>query len=330
MCTAVTLQSSNKTNYIGRTMDFSYPIQPHIYFVPKNYKWKNQVTGGAIQNSYRFIGMGQELDGMLGFFDGVNEHGFAAGALYFAGYAQYNTAMHSLASQQIASFDFLHYILGNCASVEDLYAQIKQINIIGIADPLTQTVAPLHWIATDRTGKCVVLEQTEKGGKIFSNPIGVFANSPDFQWHMTNLRNYLEVSPHQVEEATWGSVKLTPFGQAGGTVPLPGGYTSPERFVRASYLKTHIPIPNDTNIAVQSFFQIMKSVSIPKGAVVTARGTDDYTQYTAFIDTNSCEYFFNTYENLQIKKVSLPPQQASHSTLVDLGEINQPMVYQKL
>ncbi|BAK97585.1 hypothetical protein OBV_03870 [Oscillibacter valericigenes Sjm18-20] len=49
----------------------------------------------------------------------------------------------------------------------------------------------------------------------------------------------------------------------------------------------------------------MKGVSIPKGVVVTGRGTDDYTQYTALINTSSGEYFFNTYKNLQIKKVSL-------------------------
>jgi len=311
-------------------MDFSYALQPHFYFIPRNYRWTNAVTGKEIRDSYSFMGIGQELGGTLGFFDGVNEYGFAAAALYFAGYAQYDTAMSNLSGIQVASYDFLHYILGRCASVEDLCAQMKNTHIVGMPDPLTQTVAPLHWIAADRSGKCVVLERTDKGIELLHNPIGVLANSPDFRWHMTNLRNYMEASPTQLEETFWGSVRLAPFGQAGGTIPLPGGYTSPERFIRAAYLKTHIPAPENSSAAVVSFFQIMKSVFIPKGAVMTTRCTDDYTQYTALIDLRTGEYFFHTYENLQIRKVSFPAAAAPSAALNDLGKIVQPMIFEGL
>ncbi|WP_369282152.1 linear amide C-N hydrolase [Oscillibacter sp. GMB15532] len=330
MCTAITLRSLEGSNYFGRNMDFSYALQPHFYFVPENYRWTNAVTGKEMCDSYSFMGIGQELDGVLGFFDGVNEHGFAAAALYFAGYAQYDTGTPNSSDIQVASYDFLHYILGNCASVEDLRAQMENIYIIGKADPLTQTVAPLHWIAADRTGKCVVLEQTDRGAELFTDPIGVLANSPDFRWHMTNLRNYMETSPQQLEETVWGGVWLTPFGQAGGTVPLPGGYTSPERFVRAAYLNTHIPPPEDAEEAIVSFFQIMKSVFVPRGAVTTARGTDDYTQYTALINLGAGEYYFQTYENLQIRKVSFPAAATRPATLTDLGKMAQPMIVESL
>lgn len=331
MCTAVTLQSLPGAAYLGRSMDFSYLLQPHFYFVPRNYRWTDAITHKDIRNSYSFMGIGQELDGVLGFFDGVNEHGFAAAALYFAGYAKYDdAAMRNASATQVASYDFLTYILGHCASVEDLLTQMDDIHIIGVSDPLTQTVAPLHWIAEDRTGNCVVLELTDRGAEMFHNSIGVLANSPDFRWHMTNLRNYMDTSPRQMEKAAWGGVQLMPFGQGGGTVSLPGGYTSPERFVRAAYLKTHIPAPENTEAAVISFFQIMKSVSIPQGAVVTVRDTNDYTQYTAFIDLRTRKYFFNTYENLQTKKVAFPIALALSATIVDLGRIVQPMAFGSL
>lgn len=174
--------------------------------------------------------------------------------------------------------------------MEELRTQINRISLVGIPDPMTQTAAPLHWIAADRSGKCVILEQTGRKIELFTNPIGVMVNSPDFLWHMTNLRNYMEVTPRQIEETVWGGVRLSPFGQAGGTVSLPGGYTSPERFVRAAYLKTHISKPETPEAALLSFFQIIKTVSIPTGAVVTDRGTDDYSQYTAFININNGEY----------------------------------------
>jgi penicillin V acylase-like amidase (Ntn superfamily) len=330
MCTAMTLRSLDEGSYIGRNMDFSYDIQPHFYCVPQNYEWSNALTNEIMRDAYSFIGIGQALNGVLAFFDGVNEHGFAAAALYFAGYAHYDAAIRDCAATQIAAYDFLHYILGSCASLEDLCVQMNRIHIAGLADPLTQTAAPLHWIAADQSGRCVVLEKTKKGVELFNNRIGVLANSPDFRWHMTNLRNYMQASPHQAEEKVWGDVTLTPFGQAGGTVPLPGGYTSPERFVRTAYLKTHIPKPDSPKSACVSFFQVMKSVSIPKGAVLTARGTDDYTQYTACIDMNNREYFFNTYDNLQIKRAGFPAVKTASATLVDLGQIARPMRFENL
>lgn len=305
MCTAMTLQSEQGETFFGRTMDFSYDIQPEIYIVPKGYIWNSHLDMSLVSNKYSFIGIGQKLDGILGFFDGVNEEGFAAATLYFAGYAQYNTQSPDSTSKPIASIDFLHYILGRCESIEALKIVLNDISIIGMPDPVTQSVAPLHWMATDKSGKSIVIEQTENGLKFFDNTVGVMANSPDFQWHMTNLRNYIEVSPEQTEEVFWGNLRLKPFGQAGGTMLLPGGYTSPERFVRTIFLRTHVPTPKNAIEAIVSCFHIMESVSIPRGAVISSRNTYDYTKYTAFINTNTCEYFFKTYDNMQIVKASL-------------------------
>ena len=305
MCTAITLQTQSNEVFFGRTMDFSHDIIPQVYLVPNYSVWNNSIDNRPMRNSYGFIGLGQELDGMFGLFDGVNENGFAAAALYFAGYAQYSTATSQKRAISITSIDFLHYILGNCASVNELPSLLKNINIVGIADPVTNTIAPLHWIATDRSGACVTIESTSRGLEILDNPVGVMANSPDLQWHLTNLRNYMNASPTQSEEAFWANYKLTPFGQAGGTTNLPGGFTSPERFVRVTYLKSSLPKPKDGTEAVTACFQILGNVSIPKGAVITSQGAYDYTRYTAFINTSSCEYFIKGYDDLNVVKVGL-------------------------
>lgn len=300
MCTAMTLQTKEGEVFFGRNMDFSYEIDPHFFRVPKSYQWINALTGARMQDDYSFIGIGQETDGLLGFFDGVNERGFAAAALYFAGYARYEEMGKGENRFPIASFEFLHYILGKCGSVQELKTLATQVSIIGMEDPVTGSAAPLHWIATDRTGACMVIEQTSKGLIIFDNPMGVLANSPDLPWHMTNLRNYMEASPDQLEEASWSGIKLTPFGQAGGTRALPGGFTSPDRFVRTAFLKSFLPVPENRKEAVVSCFHIMEGVTIPKGAVMTGRGSYDYTKYTAFLNTATCEYYFKTYDSLQV------------------------------
>lgn len=305
MCTAITLGAQSGERFFGRTMDFSHDIAPRLFITPASYTWGSALNGRPITDSYRLIGLGQAEDNLLGFFDGVNEKGFAAAALYFAGCAQYGDPQVSLAKEAVASVDFLHYILGKCGSVKDLPALLETVTIAGVPDPVTNTVAPLHWMAADRTGACAVIESTDKGTELIDNPIGVMANSPDLRWHMTNLRNYMNASPTQASTVQWGAVSLTPFGQGGGTLPLPGGFTSPERFVRTVYLKTHIPAPADSAQAVNACFHIMESVSIPKGAVITAQDTCDYTKYTAFINISACEYFYKTYDDPQIKTASL-------------------------
>ncbi|WP_099469427.1 linear amide C-N hydrolase [Konateibacter massiliensis] len=304
MCTAMTLQSKSNELFLGRTMDFSHDIMPQLYIIPRSYTWYNTLDNSQISDSYQFIGLGQELDGIFGFFDGVNEKGFAGAALYFAGYAQYDTVPRN-GSTPVASVDFLHYILSRCASLGELQTLLKGITIIGIPDPVTNTVAPLHWIVTDRSGACAVIEATDKGIEMINNPIGVMANSPNFNWHMTNLRNYMETSPKQTEKVFWDSVPLTPFGQAAGTITLPGGFTSPERFVRTTYLKSHLPKPEDSPEAIAAGFHILGNVSIPKGAVISNRSTYDYTKYTAFINTSTCEYFYRTYDDMTIRTASL-------------------------
>ncbi len=305
MCTAMTLQSNTDETFFGRTMDFSHDIIPQLYKLPAFYEWSSCLDNRSMKNKYQIIGLGQELDGIFGLFDGVNEKGVAAAALYFAGYAQYETLSNQSTANSVSSIDFLHFILASCSSVAELPALLKNINIVGVADPVTHTVAPLHWIVTDRSGACAVIESTTKGVELYNNPIGVMANSPDFNWHLTNLRNFMMTTPTQLEETAWANMQLTPFGQAGGTTTLPGGFTSPERFVRVSYLKSHLPKPIDSQEALTACFHVLESVSIPKGAVITSRNTFDYTKYTAFINTKTCEYFYKTYDDLTIYSASL-------------------------
>ena len=38
MCTAIAVQTPQREVYFGRTMDFSYPLDPELYFIPKGYE----------------------------------------------------------------------------------------------------------------------------------------------------------------------------------------------------------------------------------------------------------------------------------------------------
>lgn len=327
MCTAVTMQSRQQEVFLGRTMDFSHELEPRIYVTPRNFVWSSAFNSQRFHDYYGIIGVGQKTEGIMGYFDGVNEKGFAAAALYFSGYAEYEQPGRQGAKTPVAALDFVHYILGKCASVAELEELLPQISLMGVPDPVTRTPAPLHWIATDRSGACVVVERTIQGTRLYENPIGVLANSPDFPWHITNLRNYLGVTPEQPSEAIWGNIRLRPFGQGAGSMLLPGGYTPPERFARMAYLKTHVVTPHDSSTAVLTGFQLLESVSIAPGVVVTDRGTYDDTKYVMFLNVNTCECFFKSYQNSQITSASLWEYMGSGGDQVCLNPLIRPVTF---
>lgn len=329
MCTAMTLQTLQDNTFLGRTMDFSYPLDPELYIVPRNYQWNSTLNGQTFQNRFCFIGIGQTIS-HLAFADGVNEKGFAAAALYFPGFAQYDEENpHDTSMVSIAANELLGYLLGNCASVEQAAGLLDNVRIVGTKDNITQSVAPLHWIIAEQSGRCAVIEKMAGGLYIWNNPLGILSNSPDFSWHMTNLRNYLNIETFQRPEARWNSVKLTPFGQGAGTIGLPGDYTPPARFVKTAYQKSHVPAPANDREAVISCFHVMEGVSIPKGIVITNRQTPDYTQYTAFMSLATAEYYFKTYNESGISTAGLQDY-SQNSELLSLGKLNRPTVFTRM
>ncbi len=74
----------------------------------------------------------------------------------------------------------------------------------------------------------------------------------------------------------------------------------------------------------------MESVSIPKGIVITNRETYDYTKYTAFINTNTCEYFFKTYDNTLIASASLWDNYTNSAQPISLGKLRRPVKFEKI
>ena len=329
MCTAIAANTAQGSVYFGRTMDFSYPLDPELYIVPRGYQWNNALNTHQILNPYSFIGIGQDISPVV-FADGVNEMGFAAAVLYFPGYASYDpveTASSSAIS--IAAIEMVHFLLGQCVSVDQAAAILPTVRIVGVKDPVTGTVAPLHWIIADKSGKCMTVEKTKDGLHLMNNPIGVLSNSPAFPWHMANLRNYMNVRTAQSSSETWETVTLSPFGQGGGTFGLPGDFTPPSRFVRASFMKSHTSLPDDEQGAAISCFHILENVSIPKGVVITDRGAVDYTQYTAFINLSEKKYFFKTYDNPQVATASLPSGTHAGFKIVSQGKINRPSMFEK-
>ncbi|WP_125768531.1 choloylglycine hydrolase family protein [Lapidilactobacillus wuchangensis] len=297
MCTSISYLAKNDHVFLGRTMDFGFELNGHPIAIPRHYQWQSQL-GETYTFKYGFIGIGRKLDDYL-FADGVNEHGLAVAELYFAGEAAYAEVVPDKKGQ-LAAHEFIMWVLGNLSSVAEVKSASQEITLVDLPSKLLKVTSPLHFIMTDATGACIVVEPEADGLHIIDNQVGVMANSPEFPWHLTNLRNYLGLDPHSVNHRQLGDVELQSFGPGSGTFGLPGGYSSPERFVRAAYLRNTIQASTDTDANVTNLFRILDNVTIPKGAKLQTNGEMDYTQYRVVMDLTTKTVYFQPYNSLQL------------------------------
>lgn len=166
----------------------------------------------------------------------------------------------------------------------------------------------VHYVIRDGQGRCVVLEYTGGELKVFENPLGVITNAPTFDWHMTNLQNYVNMTVNSVPAVDYKGIQFTGLGQGTGMLGLPGDFTPPSRFVRAvAFSLSALPVKTAREGVLQAF-HILNQFDIPKGA---ARGTEngktacDYTQWTSASDLQNMRYYFNTYDSRRIRMVDL-------------------------
>ena len=125
--------------------------------------------------------------------------------------------------------------------------------------------SPFHYIVYDKSGQSIVIEPINGKLIVHDNPIGVLTNSPSFDWHMTNLRNYIHLTPNNSAPMKLEDIVLSPIRQGSGMMGLPGDFTPPSRFVRAAaFAAAAIPVEN-ANEAVFQAFHFLNQFDIPKG-----------------------------------------------------------------
>jgi choloylglycine hydrolase len=125
---------------------------------------------------------------------------------------------------------------------------------------------------------------------------------------MTNLANYLNLSPKDIEQVKLGSVTIPAFGSGAGMLGLPGDFTPPSRFVRA-VMFSQAAAPNQTaDDAVLAVFHILNQFDIPEGSVVNAavgEPTDEITEWTSVADLKNLRWYFRTHKDQSIHLVDL-------------------------
>ena len=137
MCTAINFLNQQHENVFGRTMDFHYILDPRLAAFPAGSIWENTL-GRELTDRYAVAGISRHFKNLYVLFDGVNEKGLAGGALYFKGYADFPPFSQQSSNAQVPALDFLHYVLGLCASLDDLRELLADITLVGLPDKLPE------------------------------------------------------------------------------------------------------------------------------------------------------------------------------------------------
>ncbi|MFD1901454.1 choloylglycine hydrolase family protein [Enterococcus termitis] len=302
MCTSLTFTSTQGNHFLARTMDFGFELDGRPIVMPRNHEWTTHF-GQKQKSSYGFVGTGRKLEEYF-FADGVNEHGLSVAELYFPNEAKYLSEPIEN-KLNLAPHEFILWLLGEMSSIEELKQRVNEVVIVNAPVSLLGITVPLHFIVADKSGNSIVVETNSGKIEIKDNPIGVMTNSPELEWHLKNLNNYIFIRPTNASAISIDDFTLKPFGQGSGTFGLPGGYTSPERFVRTVYTRHLTEKGQTTKDAVNAVFHILNNVTIPKGVNIKDDGAVDYTQYRVVMDTDELVYYLNPYSTQEVFSVKL-------------------------
>jgi choloylglycine hydrolase len=192
-CTGIRLAAADGTVVYARTMEFAIDFHSDLMMVPRGYKRTGTTPDGkkGLKWKAKYASVGLNGVGLPILFDGLNEKGLAAGMFYFPGSAGYMPYVAADAGKTIAQWELGSWILENFTSVAEVKANIGNIVVASTVFEGWGFAPEAHYIVHDASGKSIVIEYV--GGKlnVYDNPLGVFTNSPPFDWHMTNLRNYV-------------------------------------------------------------------------------------------------------------------------------------------
>lgn len=310
MCTAVTYKT--KDFYFGRTLDYEHSFAEKIVITPRNFPLPFR-TMGTKNAHYAILGMACVTDNFALYFDAVNEKGLAMAGLNFPGYAVYQK--NTPGKDNIASFEFIPWILSQCENVQQARALLERINIT--AEPFSKEIppSPLHWLLADRE-EALTIEAVQEGIRVYPNPAGVLTNNPPFDAQMCQLSNFMHLSPQNPENRFSRALPLRPYSRGMGAMGLPGDLSSQSRFVRAAFVKLNSLSGSGERESVSQFFHILGAVDQPRGCCDLGDGQYETTIYTSCCNASRGIYYYTTYDNRQISAVDLHGENLDGSDLL--------------
>ena len=270
MCTGIQI-NYDEGSLIGRTMDYEVPVSYNALYFPRGYHYANDLMGEPLYSKYKALGVCFANRDPLK--DGVNEHGLAGITNTFTGFNLYDNKVEP-GKINISTLDYFNYALTNYKSVEELVEDLPNIHFSSKDHRGESVITPdFHFMFSDSTKRCVVIEPKRKKIFYYENPYNVMTNSPEFKSHVKRLDKYYDLE------------NLDDFNSS---KELPGGYDPFSRFIKAFYLLKQHKESNRSNEALSAFYNIMNAMVMPEGFVKNKKYDETtFTRYTCGYDTGN-------------------------------------------
>ena len=307
-CTGISFHAADGSFVVARTIEWAGgTLKSEYTAIPRGEKLVSFTPTGrngmSFKAKYGYIGMSVVEPGFVA--EGLNEAGLSAGLFYFPHYGSYVSYDAAQNANTIADLQLVQWILSQFSTIDEVIAALPSVRVVSL-DPSTLTI---HWRIAEPSGRQVVLEIIDGHYNIHENKIGVLTNSPDFNWHVTNLNNYVNLYPGVAKSQMWNGVELSSISAGSAFHGIPGDVTSPSRFVRAAFFTATAPQRKTAFDTVLQCFHILNNFDVPIG-VEHALGEapqdmPSATQWTVVSDITNRRIYYRTAYNSNIRCIDL-------------------------
>ena len=308
-CTGVSLAAADGSRIVARTVEWAAtPMQCGYVVAPRGHAHQSYTPTGENGLKYKavygYVGIYTEYEPFV--VEGVNEAGLSAGLFFFPQYGDYAPYNKNNDDKTLCDMQFVSWVLSQFSSIDQLKAAISNIDLV----TLNHKIGAVHWRIAQPDGRMVVLEVVGGVPHFYENTLGVLTNAPGFPWHMTNLNNYLNIVPGSAPDNTIKpGITLQPLGHGSGMLGLPGDFTAPSRFVRATFFQTTSPVWSTGFETVVQAFHILNNFDIPIGSqhakADIPKDLPSATQFTAVTDQKAMKFYYRTAWNSNIRCIDL-------------------------
>lgn len=308
-CTGISLTAQDGSRVVARTVEWAAtPMQCGYVVAPRGHVHQSYTPTGEnglkYKSVYGYVGIYTEYEPFV--VEGVNEAGLSAGLFFFPQYGEYAPYDSANNAKTLCDMQFVSWVLSGFSSIDQVKAALNEIDLV----TLNNKIGAVHWRIAEPNGRMVVLEIVAGVPHFYENTLGVLTNAPGFNWHMTNLNNYVNLQPGSAPNNTIAKgITLSGLGHGSGMLGLPGDFTSPSRFVRATFFQTTAPVWATGFETVVQAFHILNNFDIPIGSQHTQadmpKGLPSATQFTAATDQTAMKLYYRTAWNSNIRCIDL-------------------------
>ncbi len=308
-CTGISLTATDGSRVVARTVEWAAtPMQCGYVVAPRGHVHQSYTPQGAdgmkYTGIYGYVGIYTEYEPFV--VEGINEAGLSAGLFFFPQYGEYAPYNPANSAKTICDMQFVSWVLSQFSTIDQVKEAIKKVDLV----TLESKIGAVHWRIAQPDGRMVVLEVVAGVPHFYENKLGVLTNAPGFQWHMTNLNNYVNLEPGSASNnEIKAGIVLQPLGHGSGMLGLPGDFTSPSRFVRATFFQTTSPVWATGFDTVVQAFHILNNFDIPIGSQhVRAEIPKDLpsaTQFTSATDQTAMKFYYRTAWNSNVRCIDL-------------------------